>query len=573
MNWLSNIRMAYKILCLTLVAAIGLAAVSVNGFTSLQNAEKTVDKMSTVYLPATSYLAEGQINVRKVQSAMLEAIATPLPERRQKMKKDLNENYTNGFLENWNAYKELVKNDAELSAKAAELDKAWDEYRATSNQVIELTIADKKDEASALYAGDGIKKLNAIKNGMVELQEECKADIAAADEANEAESAATNRRMIIISIVAFIILFIAANYIIREITSALKAMIAVCDRLKDGDFRKDGADLARGDELGDMWNAIAAVRDNLHNLMAKFNDTAQQLAAASEELTASSQQSAEASNQVAGSVTDAAAAADQQQGAVASASTAVTQVAGSVRSVEDATIRVNEEAQTASDQAQQGAVSVDDAITQIKRVEDTVKESTEIVDKLGKRSQEIGQIVDTISEIADQTNLLALNAAIEAARAGEYGRGFAVVADEVRKLAEQSQEAAARIADLIGGIQQDTTHAVDSMKLGSDRVVEGAEAVAGLKETFGEIVGLIEQIAQDISGISESMRGVSSDTTRITDAVGSLNEHSQSIAAEMQSVSAATEEQTASAQDIAQASDSLARLAQDLQLAIQVFKL
>ena len=86
---------------------------------------------------------------------------------------------------------------------------------------------------------------------------------------------------------------------------------------------------------------------------------------------------------------------------------------------------------------------------------------------LGDRSQEVGQIVDTISGIAGQTNLLALNAAIEAARAGEQGRGFAVVAEEVRKLAEQSQEAAKHIADLISHIQADTEDAVQAMQEGN----------------------------------------------------------------------------------------------------------
>ncbi len=93
--------------------------------------------------------------------------------------------------------------------------------------------------------------------------------------------------------------------------------------------------------------------------------------------------------------------------------------------------------------------------------------------KLGERSQDIGQIVETIAGIAGQTNWLALNAAIEAACAGEQGRGFAVVAEELRKLAEQSQEAAKRIATLIGEVQQDTTQAVNAMEQGTKEVVMG----------------------------------------------------------------------------------------------------
>ena len=121
----------------------------------------------------------------------------------------------------------------------------------------------------------------------------------------------------------------------------------------------------------------------------------------------------------------------------------------------------------AMDEANAGTEAVEASVAQIISVEKIVNDSALTVDKLGERSKEIGQIVESISGIAEQTNLLALNAAIEAARAGEHGRGFAVVSEEVRKLAEESQEASQKIATLIGEIQAETTNAVDSMQKGN----------------------------------------------------------------------------------------------------------
>ena len=155
------------------------------------------------------------------------------------------------------------------------------------------------------------------------------------------------------------------------------------------------------------------------------------------------------------------------------------------------------------------------SVAQIRSVESTVDESAKIVDKLGKRSQEIGQIVETISGIAGQTNLLALNAAIEAARAGEHGRGFAVVAEEVRKLAEQSQEAAQQIAALITGIQSDTDNAVASMQHGTNAVIEGASSVDGLRDTFDQIRVFVDEVSKEVASMAAEIKTVADDAVRI----------------------------------------------------------
>ena len=193
---------------------------------------------------------------------------------------------------------------------------------------------------------------------------------------------------------------------------------------------------------------------------------------------------------------------------MAHSSQSVADVSAAVDKMHDQARRVATHASEAHDRAASGSKAIVGSVESIQGAASTVRESSAIVDKLGENSQEIGKIVETISNIADQTNLLALNAAIEAARAGEHGRGFAVVADEVRKLAEESAQAAAQITGLIQTIQKDTSAAVDSMQQGSQAVAEGASSVEGLKEVFDEIRVFVDGVSREAQAMAEEIKSV-----------------------------------------------------------------
>jgi methyl-accepting chemotaxis protein len=270
----------------------------------------------------------------------------------------------------------------------------------------------------------------------------------------------------------------------RRISRPVNQLAEVAQKVASGDLTQQVKAYSQ-DEIGQLASAFNTMVIQLKTLIRQINTNAEQLAASSEELTASSEQSAQAANQIATSITDVAAGATEQMSAANETSAVVQQMSAGIQQMAASANQVAAQSSQAADKAKDGGAAVEKAVSQMAQIENTVNNSAAVVAKLGERSKEIGQIVDTISGIAGQTNLLALNAAIEAARAGEQGRGFAVVAEEVRKLAEQSQEAAKKIAELIGEIQGDTDKAVVAMNDGTREVKTGAEVVNAAGIAFG----------------------------------------------------------------------------------------
>ncbi|BAQ11655.1 methyl-accepting chemotaxis protein [Bacillus sp. OxB-1] len=223
------------------------------------------------------------------------------------------------------------------------------------------------------------------------------------------------------------------------------------------------------DELGHMSR-------DLNGLIRIVKGTGSQVASSAEQLNASADQTAQAAQRVAETTESVSKGAMQQIDSTREATETVGRMSGTLNKLfadSDAVPRSSEEA---VQKAKQGEKAVVSAITQMETIEDTVNTSEDMMEKLGKRSSEIGQIVDTIVAISNQTNLLPLNASIEAARAGEHGKGFAVVASEVKKLAEQSQQAAGHIGDLIKEIQTDTELTITSIKSGTREVKKGRKS-------------------------------------------------------------------------------------------------
>ncbi len=343
--------------------------------------------------------------------------------------------------------------------------------------------------------------------------------------------------------------------IIMAITYFLLRNIVLQPLAKMSDISRDIAkgegDLTKrvpaegNDEIAHMGKYFNEFIEKLQNMIKKVAHVTDKVASASVELSATAEEISKGTDTLTSRASQTAAAVEEMNATVGQ----VAQNSGKAASLAQDTVKT----------AQEGGTVVSSTISGMQQLSEAVSNSATIISDLGKSSDQIGEIVRTIEDIADQTNLLALNAAIEAARAGEQGRGFAVVADEVRKLAERTTKATKEIGDMIRQIQHDTRGAVDSMQQGTQKVTAGVDLVNKTGEALSQIVRMVSESADMIRQIA-----VASEEQSVA---------TQQIASDIENVAKVTKESSSGAHESAKASQDLSQLAVELQGIVGGFKL
>jgi methyl-accepting chemotaxis protein len=350
----------------------------------------------------------------------------------------------------------------------------------------------------------------------------------------------------------------------------LKEAAGAAERIADADLTIDVEPRSERDALG---TSLATMTTNLRQILGEVTGTAGTLSAASQQMASTSEEAGRAIGEVACAVSEVASGAERQARSVQSARSVAESVATATTQSSDWAQQTAAAAEEARHVAQDGADAIRGATDAMTAVREASGQATDAIRELGAKSAQIGGIVDTITGIAGQTNLLALNAAIEAARAGEQGRGFAVVAEEVRKLAEDSQTAAASIAELIHEIQDETNRAVDVVENGGKRTEEGAATVEQAREAFERIAAAIEDVSTRVSQIATAIERIAANSARMQADIGEVAAVAEQTSASSEEVAASTEQTSASTQQIAASAQELARTAEQLSQLVGRFQL
>ncbi len=427
-----------------------------------------------------------------------------------------NPNSENAFSGDSKSFKEYLEKIKPLEQKPNEV-KDIAQIESYYNQ-IQMTAKDVFASYDPAAKTASIKLVDDLEHAVIAPLEEI-LDSSSQEEKNDASSALVkvndNMSQIVMWLIINAVVVTAVGILLASmLTSVIRKRLSVISEtamsISNGDLTSPPINEKVNDEIGAVANAIDNMQVSLKSLISGISGVAK-------EVTTNTQAVDDISNQVALDI-------KEQADKAATIASAVEQMSATVREVAIQSSEAAQSSQKAGHEAGEGGKLMQETVKGMDRIFEVVNESAATVDSLGKRGEEIGDVIKVINDIAEQTNLLALNAAIEAARAGELGRGFAVVADEVRGLAERTSKATEEVSGLIISIQTETRQAVERMDEGTQLVTVGVKLSNSAGEALEKIVERANDVNNMIHAIATAGEEQSTSTQEMANDISSISQ-------------------------------------------------
>lgn len=460
---------------------------------------------------------------------------------------------------------------AEMKEKVAAAQVLAENYYASSAKLISLLKTNDVEEATAFLKSD-LRPINeAIRETTAEMTEFQNNQLEKGNANVKKIAARAQSSSIIAGIISVVLSIVVAVILTRIIAPPLKRLSSAVTVVANGNLTEKDVVVSSKDEVGALADSFNVMKGNLRDLIGGVNSNALHLTASAEELSASTYEVSQSAEGMAKSIESVAQGAQVSASAAGESSIAMEETAVGVQRIAESAVELNTSAEETMRIANESGKTIETAKSQMDLIYQTSHETSSLIQRLSRQTEEIESITSVITGITEQTNLLALNAAIEAARAGEHGKGFAVVADEVRKLAEESKKSAGQIVQLTMAIQLDTKNVEQSVTESMQNVEQGVAVIDNAGRTFVEIVQAVQTMTNQITEISAATEQISASAEEVSASVSEISGQAVSASIQTEQNSASMEEQMATIEEINAVAQDLSVKAVELQEMIQQF--